>query len=297
MAFCTFCGKKLEDGEVCTCQQQAAPQPAQSMPQGTPVQSMPQGAPAYEQTAPQPKKPNVFGEGFKSIGEFFKGIFRKPFDATEEFFDKANIIASGFMWLVLMVVYVVESILNTAMAYVMIENGSEHRIAYMYQNCPNFVRAMFVGTFNDEAIFDIGFGSFVQAFFFPIFWMVTMTAVVFGLGFLINILFVKGNFKKSVSKIAALCGVTATGLVIVQVIAIFKNFIVVSGVNVFLTIIQSAVSLFVLIQGLVCIKKVIPDKNKAFLAMIISIAGLVLSSYLLELFFGYFEPYFITLVF
>lgn len=296
MAFCTFCGKKIEEGEVCSCQQHA--QAAQNMPQGNPAQQMPQGMPQQAYSVPQqPAKPSAFGEGFKSIGEFFKNIFKNPWDATETFFDKANLVASGFMWLVLMIVYIMESLINTGMANVMVENGSEARTTYMMQNCPNLVRALYLGTSNTKNLYDIGFGSVVQAFFFPMLWMIFMTAVVVGLGLLINVIFVKGNFKNCINKIASVCGVTAAGLVAIQLVAIFKNLIVISGVNVFLTIIQGVITLFVIIQGLICIKKSIPDRNKAFLAMAIGIAGLVLSSYLLELFFGYFEPYFITLVF
>ena len=33
MGFCTKCGRPLQDGEVCTCQQQAAPQPQMTAPQ------------------------------------------------------------------------------------------------------------------------------------------------------------------------------------------------------------------------------------------------------------------------
>ncbi len=302
MAFCTFCGKQIADGEVCTCQQQAAPQqtaPQEAQPVYTaaPQQAAPAYTAAPQQAAPQPKGPSPFGEGFKTVGGFFKSVFKKPFEATEEFFDKANLVASGFLWLVLMVVYIFENIINTAMGYVLFENGSETRLMYMYDNSRSFLRGVIGNCYSNKAIYDVSFGSFVQAFFFPMLWMITMTAVMFGLGILINVLFVKGNFKKAVVKIGALCGVTAAGMTAIQVVAILKNFIVVSGVNVIFTVVQYIIALFVIIQGLICVKKIFENKNKAFLAMMIMIAGLVLTSFFSELFYGYFAPYFIPLVF
>lgn len=303
MAFCTFCGKQLADGEVCSCQQ-AAPQaaPAQPVYTAAPQQTAPQAAqPVYtapQQAAPaQPKGPSPFSKGFKTVGAFFKGVFKKPFDATEEFFDNANLVASGFFWLVLMIVYIFENIINTAMGYVLFENGSETRLLYMYDNSYSFLKGVIDNCYSTKAIYDVEFGSFVQAFFFPMLWMITVTAAVFGLGILINAIFVKGSFKKAIVKIGALCGVTAAGMTAIQIVAIMKNFIVVSGVNIFFTVIQSIIALFVVIQGLMCVKKLIKDKNKAFLAMMIMIAGVTIVSFLSELFFGYFAPYFIPLVF
>lgn len=302
MAFCTFCGKQLADGEVCSCQQ-AAPQAAPAQPVYTAAPQ--QAAPVYTaapQVAPQaapaqPKGPSPFNEGFKTVGTFFKGVFKKPFEATEEFFDNANLVASGFFWLVLMVVYIFENIINTAMGFVLFENGSETRLMYMYGNSNSFVRGVIGQGFSTDNVYDVDFVSFVQAFFFPMLWFITMTAAVFGLGILVNAIFVKANFKKAMVKIGALCGVTSLGMTAIQIVAIMKNFIVVPGVNVFLVIVQSIIGLFVIIQGLMCVKKMIEDKKKAFLAMMIMIAGLTMISFLSELFYGYFAPYFLPLVF
>ena len=44
MAFCRYCGRKLEDGEVCTCQQ-AQQNQAQAPQQAAPQQSVQYQAP------------------------------------------------------------------------------------------------------------------------------------------------------------------------------------------------------------------------------------------------------------
>ncbi len=314
MAFCTLCGAKLDEGKICACQQaskislnKVKEQPAQqtpvqpemsyqAMPQSEP-QTAQQTEPQAAQQAAQPAKPNIFKAGFKDILDFFKTVIKKPFDATEAFFDKANPVSAGILWVVLMSVYVFENILNTIIGAVLIDTYGESRFFHMAKNSTNFLRAMFRSAANNDMLRDVGFGNYVQAFFFPILWITSMTVVVFGIGLLINLIFVKGNFKKALCKIGALCGVTSFGLIVIQVLAMIRNIIGVEGANILFTAAQSIVSLFVVVQGLICINKVMPTKNKTCLAVMISIAGLTVSNYLLNFFFGYFAPYFMTLAF
>ena len=317
MAFCTLCGAKLEEGQICACQQTQESKISLNKGKGQPVQQTSVQPEMSEQTtqqasqqatqqttqetaaqqAAQPAKPNIFKAGFKDILDFFKTVIRKPFDATEAFFDKANPVSAGILWVILMSVYVFENILNTIIGAVLMDSYGESRFFHMSKYSTNFLRAMFGSVADKDMLYHVGFGSYVQAFFFPILWITSMTVVVFGIGLLINLIFVKGNLKQALCKIGALCGVTSFGLIVIQVLAMMRNIIGVEGANILFTAAQSIVALFVVVQGLICINKVMPTKNKTCLAVMISIAGLTISNYLLNLFFGYFAPYFMTLAF
>lgn len=82
MGFCTKCGKSLQDGEICSCQQQAAPQ--QAAPQMTvPQMTVPQ------MTAPQkPAGPSVITE----LVDLAKGVFTSPAETIAAYTAKANIV-------------------------------------------------------------------------------------------------------------------------------------------------------------------------------------------------------------
>lgn len=93
--FCTYCGKPLEDGTICDCEQSKA---AQAGSQGTPAQpaqSVPQGTPAspYSQT-PVYSAPNP---AVQSIGTAFKSlltIVNKPLETLQNFVKGENFIAA-----------------------------------------------------------------------------------------------------------------------------------------------------------------------------------------------------------
>lgn len=310
MAFCTSCGAKLEPGQVCACQQansakivlnKGAEQSVQSTPVQPSQQANTQQANTQQantqQTNTQQAKPNIFIEGFKDILGFLKTVIKKPFDATEIFFDKANPVSAGILWLVLMCVYVTLNFVNTIVGAVMVNNYSENRFFYMSKFGTNFLRALYNDGAAENMLYHVGFGNFIQAFFFPILWMTSMTVVVFGLGLLINLIFVKANFKQALCKIGALCGVTSAGLIVIQILAMIRIIIGMEGLNLLFTVAQSIVALFVLVQGLTCINKVMPSKNKTYLTVMIGIAGLTISNYVLNLLLGFFAPYFEILAF
>lgn len=100
MGFCTKCGRPLQDGEICTCQQQGTPQmtaPQQGTPQMTaPQQTAPQqGAP--QMTAPQQPNPQVealrqAGSGIiTELGDLIKGLFTSPAETIAKYTAKANV--------------------------------------------------------------------------------------------------------------------------------------------------------------------------------------------------------------
>ena len=105
MSFCKYCGRQLQDGEVCTCQQQpqqapvqqAAPQqtmggaaqPQQGFNQQAAQQTFQQGA--GQQTYQQASKPAGPNPATEYLG-ILKGVFTSPVETVSAFVAKANVI-------------------------------------------------------------------------------------------------------------------------------------------------------------------------------------------------------------
>ena len=91
MSFCKYCGRQLQDGEVCTCQQQAAPQ--QTMGGAAqPQQGFNQQAQqTYQQAPQQAVKPAGPNPATEYLG-ILKGLFTSPVETVSAFVAKANII-------------------------------------------------------------------------------------------------------------------------------------------------------------------------------------------------------------
>ena len=89
--FCTYCGKQLEDGEVCSCTTQTAQAPNQQPAQAAPT--MQQQTTPYSQ-APTQHAPNptaqAIGSGFKSL----LTIVNKPMETLSSFVNAANFIVA-----------------------------------------------------------------------------------------------------------------------------------------------------------------------------------------------------------
>lgn len=97
MAFCTKCGRQLQEGEVCTCQQTTqtpgqpvTPPPAQA---GTPVQ------PGSTQPGPvqpaAPAQPGAAGVFFKELWETIQGLVKKPVDTAISYTNKGSFPMAG----------------------------------------------------------------------------------------------------------------------------------------------------------------------------------------------------------
>lgn len=107
MAFCTKCGRQLQDGEVCNCQQTAtpvtpinpAPQAGQSQaaftqPAGQPQAGFTQAA-GQPQTAAAPAQPNPAANIFKEIMQTALGLLKTPVETTASATQKASFPVAG----------------------------------------------------------------------------------------------------------------------------------------------------------------------------------------------------------
>lgn len=104
MSFCKYCGRQLQDGEVCTCQQAQQPagaaQPQQGFNQQVAQQTFQQGAGqqaqqnAYQQQASQ-QMDAVKKAGANAALDYvnvLKGLFTSPVETVSAFVAKANVI-------------------------------------------------------------------------------------------------------------------------------------------------------------------------------------------------------------
>lgn len=194
--FCAYCGKQLEDGEVCGCRQQAAPEQAapqfQQAPQGMPYQQNVQ----YQQ--PVAAKPAFDFNAF--LNDLFKtvlGIFKAPKKTAKEFVAGKNFIAAFVM-------IGLNTILSALFALIL--------FARLNSKLDDIL-----GFFGGSIKFPV-FKIFAITFLFSI----ILSAAFFGLNALIGVI-----FKEQYDVKAALCvtGIRCLVCVPVTVLAIILGFV------------------------------------------------------------------------
>lgn len=104
MSFCKYCGRQLQDGEVCTCQQAQQPagaaQPQQGFNQQAAQQTFQQGAGQQAQQNAYQQQASQQMEAVKKAGanaaldyvNVLKGLFTSPVETVSAFVAKANVI-------------------------------------------------------------------------------------------------------------------------------------------------------------------------------------------------------------
>ena len=90
MAFCTKCGRPLQDGEVCLCQAATQPQVTPVTPvQVSSVQAA--ASPAQAAVINQPTQPNVFLVFFKELWAIVIGVLKIPVATINTYVQKADV--------------------------------------------------------------------------------------------------------------------------------------------------------------------------------------------------------------
>lgn len=99
MSFCKYCGRQLQDGEVCTCQQAQQPagaaQPQQGFNQQAAQQTFQQGAGGFNQQQASQQMEAVKKAGANAALDYvnvLKGLFTSPVETVSAFVAKANVI-------------------------------------------------------------------------------------------------------------------------------------------------------------------------------------------------------------
>jgi len=91
MAFCTKCGKPLQDGEICLCQPATQPQvtPVAPVQVAPPVQAA--ALPVQAEVIYQPAQPNAFTVFIKGLWEIVIGILKTPVTTINTYVQKADV--------------------------------------------------------------------------------------------------------------------------------------------------------------------------------------------------------------
>lgn len=99
MSFCKYCGKQLQDGEVCTCQQAQQPagtaQPQQGFNQQAGQQTYQQAQQGFNQQQASQQMEAVKKAGANAALDYvnvLKGLFTSPVETVSAFVAKANVI-------------------------------------------------------------------------------------------------------------------------------------------------------------------------------------------------------------
>lgn len=273
MTFCTYCGKQLADGEVCTCQQNAAESQAASQNAASPdtAYAQPQ-ADVYAQPQPAPKSKADVGGGFKAIVELFKKSIKTPFEASEEFYRKSDLTASIIMIAMVAGLYMIATMLNFVAV-------SSHYLRLLEWNSAYKL----LGITKWDVLKEVGITGvdFVQSVFFPIIWVSVMTGAIVGLSILVN----KVILKKSINIKAtlALCASVSAPLMAALAIKIISNFIYVDALsNMLFPIVTVCLGFLTLLEGLNIISKEVQNRNKMLIVLAIGVAGLIIANYLLN---------------
>jgi len=288
MAFCTYCGKELADGEVCSCRSgaaqnsaaqssaaytadsmYAAPNPAVNAAQNTAqaaqntaqaAQNTAQGAQNTAQGAPggEPKKSSFnLGKGFVNVFKLFPKTFKAPIDVATKLYEDADMGTSVAAAILIFATYWITPFIATI--YTVIRSS------------------VYLGFSSIGALTVLG--RFVQNLFYPIIWAAAIAGAMFGLYALINKVIIKG--KMDFKKFAAFITVPYAVLSCVNVLT-WVNQMISSNIFV-LDIVIYALLVAGFIQLLVNLFKVIENKNKAVLAAVIAVGGYVFVDRLVSL--------------
>ena len=96
MSFCKYCGRQLQDGEVCTCQQAQQPagaaQPQQGFNQQAGQQTYQQAQQGFNQQQASQQMEAVKKAGANAAIDVLKGLFTSPVETVSAFVAKANVI-------------------------------------------------------------------------------------------------------------------------------------------------------------------------------------------------------------
>lgn len=99
MSFCKYCGRQLQDGEVCTCQQAQQPagtaQPQQGFNQQAGQQTYQQAQQGFNQQQASQQMDAVKKAGANAALDYvnvLKGVFTSPVETVSAFVAKANVI-------------------------------------------------------------------------------------------------------------------------------------------------------------------------------------------------------------
>ena len=120
--FCTQCGRPLQEGEVCNCTAQAAPNPAPAAPNPvTPPPAAPTPVPTPVQAAPNQSSREI-KQGFENFVTALKTIWKNPAEA-------ASALAKKESWLAALILIAAQALFSGLFALTNYGVGLKHNSA------------------------------------------------------------------------------------------------------------------------------------------------------------------------
>ena len=116
--FCTQCGRPLQEGEVCNCTAQAAPNPAPAAPTPTPVAPNPV---TPVQAAPSQSSREI-KQGFENLVTALKTVWKNPAEA-------ASALAKKESWLAALILIAAQALFSGLFALTNYGVGLKHNSA------------------------------------------------------------------------------------------------------------------------------------------------------------------------
>lgn len=282
MTFCSFCGKQLADGEVCTCQQNNAQQAAPQQP----IYAQPAPAPA-----PQPKKASASDNVIKTVFGHIVNTVKKPITAAEEYYEKGTAVSSGIIIALVAISYLFMTVCNLIITIL-------YRLSYLSKSTKaarkvlggiSVKEYLALGEFYNSDVttkweylnyYGIKGGTIVQSIFFPIIYVVLMSAVIIGIVYLVNALILKN--KTDITKTLNLMASASVPLIGSCVFMVLRQVFHVGFLqSAFFPIAISVCGLITLLQVLVVLKKEITDRKQYVLSLIFAVAVLTIAHYVI----------------
>ena len=310
MGFCTLCGREVPDGEVCTCQQQTFDQNAYAPTEGTytapvegaytaPVegaytaptetaytQEAAYAAPQYA-SAPAKDSNGIVG----TVTGYVKETISEPFAAAKNFYQTATVKKSVIMVSLMAIVYVVTSFLSLISERIYAVSMLKKEVGPILWSAMGSAgrkaakKAMYATAGLDG-------GAFAQAIFFPILYMALMGAVMVGVAYLINALFIKG--KVQLTNLLKVAGAVSVPLTVILVLRFINNCIHVSALNyIIFHVAMVILGLLVMLQVFSIMNDYIVDTKKFIVILAIAVACVLIGHYIVDgLMLGKWYPYF-----
>ena len=127
--FCTQCGRPLQEGEVCNCTAQAAPNPAPAAPTPTPVapnpvtppRAAPTPVPTPVQAAPSQSSREI-KQGVENLVTALKTVWKNPAEA-------ASVLAKKESWFAALILIAAQALFSGLFALTNYGVGLEHNSA------------------------------------------------------------------------------------------------------------------------------------------------------------------------
>lgn len=323
MGFCTICGKPLADGEVCTCQQTASQGVYNAVPQqdtnvqGTytaPQQDVNvQGAytgGTQDNLGAAPKKaktkmPKSDGKcPFAPIIENAKDTIDNPLDAGNNYYKKATMKTVITSLVTMASLYVLTSLFNllgsvwhTLAIY---KRSVKPYLALAGIKYGDYLKSIGMSRGKILRLSGITGGTWVQAIFFPIVYMILVGVALVGIAFLVNKLILKKE-KFEILNVAKFAAALSLPISVSLVARFLIGFVHVAWINgTVLAVLYFAGLLLALLQAFEIIREHIQDKKKYVIVIGILVLGMMVADYLVgDLFLRHFYPSFrsIPLVF